>query len=130
MRKVAALGLASFVALLAAGACTVHSTDAPSLTGPSGYALSIGVSAVPDTVSQDGGSQSSIQIVARDATGKPGSGQTFGVATQRNASPADYGTLSARTVVTGSDGIAHAVYTAPAPLPIGAATPTCGSPPL
>jgi PKD repeat protein len=136
MRKFAALALASFVALLGAAACTVHSTDTPSLTGPSTYALSVAVAATPDTINQDGGSQSSIMVVARDGSGKPVSGQTFTMNIDVNSAaasapvtlvPEDFGTLSARTIVTGSDGTAHVVYTAPPPVQGQINTATCGT---
>ena len=127
MRNVAALGLASVVAIVAAAACTIHSTDTPSPTGPSTFATSFVVSATPDTINRDGGSQSSIQILAHDATGKPLSGQTFALSIQVNNLPDDFGTLSARTIVTGADGTARVVYTAPAAVAGQVNTATCGT---
>ena len=67
-------GLVSTALLLAAVAlagCTVHQTEAPGLTGPSGLALTIRVTALPDSISQDGGSQSSIQVTAIGPDGQP-----------------------------------------------------------
>ncbi|HEX4347621.1 MAG TPA: PKD domain-containing protein, partial [Vicinamibacterales bacterium] len=114
-------------ALLAAGACGVHSTNTPSLTGPSGFALSVGITASPDSISQDGGSQSSLRVTARDANGAAIVGETFRLDVLVNGSQIDFGTLSARTLVTGSDGTASAIYTAPPASPSGAITASCGT---
>jgi PKD repeat protein len=111
----------------AAVACTVHQTGTPSLTGPSEFALSVSVSAVPDSINQDGGSQSSVRVMAHDANGQPKSGQSFRLDILVNGSQVDFGTLSARTVVSGSDGAAFAVYTAPPPQPTGSRVATCST---
>lgn len=112
----ASLGLAS---------CGVHKTNTPSLTGPSGFGLSVGISASPDSISQDGGSQSSIRVTARDAGGQSIVGETFRLDLMVKGSQVDFGTLSARTVVTGSDGTASAIYTAPPASQPGTILPTC-----
>jgi PKD repeat protein len=117
--------LSILAALLAAGACTVHQTTAPSLTGPSEFALSVGVTASPDSISQDGGSQSSIHVSARDASGNPVARQAFRLDIEVNGAETDYGTLSGRTLVTGSDGVAVAIYTAPPPPPNGSTVAHC-----
>ena len=56
----------ALIAVALAG-CTVHQTTVPGLSGPSDLALSIRVTASPDSISQDGGSQSSIAVNAFDA---------------------------------------------------------------
>ena len=114
------VGIAAFVA-----ACTVHSTDTPGLTGPSEYALSVAIAATPDSLAQDGASQSAIVVTARNAQAHPVSGLAFRLEMQMNGRPVDYGSLSSRTVVTNSDGRATAMYTAPAPPPAGANIDTC-----
>ena len=59
------------IAALAVSACTVDKQEAPLLAGPSGFALSLTVSAEPQILPRDGSSMSTIRIVARDASGSP-----------------------------------------------------------
>jgi PKD repeat protein len=108
-----------------ATACTVHQTEAPDLTGPSEFALSIRLEASPDSITQDGGSQSVVRVIARGPDGEAVRNQAFRLDMFVNGQIADYGTLSGRTVVTGSDGIATAVYTAPPAPPVNANSVTC-----
>ncbi|MCC6990724.1 MAG: PKD domain-containing protein [Acidobacteria bacterium] len=108
------VALATTVAL---GGCTVKKTEAPSLAGPSEFGLSVRTTAVPDILGQDGLSQSQVEIVARGADGRPARAVAMRVEMMALRALADYGRLSARTVVTGDDGIARLVYTAPPPLP-------------
>src|ERR1700694_4227922 len=110
--------LCAGLALLSA-ACTVSSTDIPSLTGPSELALSFSVSATPDSITQDGHSQSLITVTALDENGQPRPGVIFRLDMFVGGVAADYGTLSAKTVVTGTDGKATAAYTAPNPVVSG-----------
>jgi hypothetical protein len=102
---------------LATAACVVNSTDVPSLTGPSEMGLSFGLTASPDTITQDGASQSRIVLSAFDPSGKPAVGVSFRLDMIVDGSFAEFGTLSARTLLTGSDGKATAVYTAPPVMP-------------
>jgi PKD repeat protein len=100
----------------------VHPSDAPSLGGPSTVALSLSVTATPDTLPQDGVSTSRIVVKAFNAGGQPYPNLSVRLDMQLNVipltSPAgatqDLGTLSARTLLTGADGTATATYTAPA----------------
>jgi PKD repeat protein len=96
-----------------AGACTLQDQDPPPLTGPSEFAQSIVIAVSPDVLPQDGASQSFITVTARDANAQPIRNLTMRTETQVNGTPVDFGTLSARNVVTGSDGKATLVYTAP-----------------
>ncbi|MBI3492522.1 MAG: PKD domain-containing protein [Acidobacteria bacterium] len=112
-RPLGAVAAALLVALVGGAACTVHKTEAPSLTGPSEFALSVVVSAFPDSLNQDGASQSAIVVSVRDAYGQPKSGVLFRADISVAGTIVDYGSLSARTVVTGADGKASTVYTAP-----------------
>ncbi len=96
-----------------AGACTLSDQDPPPLTGPSEFAQSIVIAVSPDVLPQDGASQSFITVTARDANAQPIRNLTMRTETQVNGTPVDFGTLSARNVVTGSDGRATLVYTAP-----------------
>ncbi len=114
------------LALIASAGCTIHNTETPAISGPSTLALSLTVNAIPDSITQDGGSQSSIRILAIGPNGKPVAALPLRVDIRVNGVAQDYGTLSARTVVTNSDGIATVVYTAP-PSPAGGVFGTCGS---
>jgi len=111
-------------ASLAFAACTVKRTEQPPLTGPSEFALSLSMSATPDAISYDGGSQSSIRIAARGPDGRGIASLTMRVDMVVNGVAQDFGTLSARTIVTGSDGVASVIYTAPRK-PAGGNTGTC-----
>jgi PKD domain len=96
--------------------CTVKKTEAPALSGPSEFGLSLQVTATPDLLGQDGQSPSQVQVVARGPDGRPARGISMRVEIFAGGVLADYGRLSARTIVTGEDGIARLVYTAPPPL--------------
>src|SRR2546422_759925 len=110
-----------FAATLVLGvACTVHKPEAPPLTGPSELAQSMSIRATPDSISQDGGSQSSIVITVLDPNGRGISGLLIRLDMQVGDVVQDFGTLSARTVVTDSNGRASAVYTAPPAPPANA----------
>jgi PKD repeat protein len=111
--------------LMGAAGCTVHQDEAPPLTGPSEFALSVGVTATPDAISQDGGSQSAIVVTARGPNGEARQGVTFRLDVFAGGIPVDYGTLSTKTVVTGSNGQAGTIYTAPSALPAGANLDYC-----
>jgi len=106
--------LAAVLATMALAACTVHEADPPPpLTGPSGSATMVTVAAVPDSISQDGGSQSSIRVTAIGPNGRPLANLPLRLDMIVNGVPQDFGTLSARTVATNGDGVATAVFTAP-----------------
>jgi hypothetical protein len=101
-------------ATLAAGAaCTVQQTDVPGLSGPSEFATALSLSATPDTIRQDGVDSSSIVVTARDASGGPLAGLQLRLDILADGGPADFGTLSQRTVSTGADGRVRVTYTAP-----------------
>ena len=110
---------AALVAVAATAACTVHSTEVPSLAGPSELALTLKVTATPDSITQDGGSQSSVKVTAIGPDGKPISGLPVRVDMVVGGVPQDFGTLAARTLVTGNDGSVTTVFTAPAAPPNG-----------
>ncbi len=100
-------------ALLPAG-CTMKDQKAPPLTGPSELGTSIVVSVSPDVLTQDGASQSLVTITARDPQGQPIRNLSLRVEILVGGTRADFGTLSARNLATGSDGRATTTYTAPA----------------
>ncbi len=111
VRAFRALTLLLTVAL--AAACTVKNTPAPALSGPSELALSLTLAATPDILTQDGSSQSQVIVVARDASGKAVASVPIHLDITQGGQVVDYGTLSAKTIVTGTDGRATAVYTSP-----------------
>jgi PKD repeat protein len=98
------------------GACTISETPAPPLVGPSEFALSLALAARPDTVSEDGASQSVITIVARDANGQPIRDLQLRVDiidAVTGKIVTDRGTLSASSRTTDSSGTTSVVFTAP-----------------
>ena len=101
------------VIALSLPACTMHSQDAPSLTGPSEMSTSITVTVSPDTINQDGGSQSLVTIIARDSNGQPLRNLAMRVDIAVGGVITDFGTLSARNVVSDANGRATLTYTAP-----------------
>lgn len=95
-------------ALLLAGslaACT-DTQEAPSLIGPSGLAQSMTLTASPDRLAHNGSAQSVITVAMHDDAGQPLVGQRVSVG-------ATAGSISHLDVVTGSDGSAAFVVTAP-----------------
>ena len=101
------------VLVVTAAACTMKKQEAPGLTGPSEFAQSITVSVSPDVLAQDGSSQSVITVLALGPNGEPLRSVSMRVEIVVNGIPVDFGSLSARNVVTNSEGRATAVYTAP-----------------
>jgi PKD repeat protein len=98
--------------------CDHQAASAPPLTGPSGFAQTIHVTATPDTLTQDGNSQSAIAVTVTDATGNPMAAVSLSLGMFVGTTQQNFGTLSARTVTTNSNGVANAVYTAPASSPV------------
>ena len=87
-------------------ACT-DTQKAPSLLGPSGLAESMTLTASPDRIAHNGSAQSVITVAMRDQNGQPLAGQRVSVG-------ATSGSISHLDVVTGADGSAVFVVTAPA----------------
>ena len=88
--------------------------DPPAFAGPSEFGQSVTVSVNPDSLPQDGASQSLVTVTVRDKDSAPMRNVTLRVETRVNGSPVDFGNLSARSIVTDSNGRATLVYTAPA----------------
>ena len=101
-------------------ACTVQQTDVPSVTGPSEFGLSMTLTATPDTINQDGASQSAIAVQARGPSGAGLSGVSVRLDIAVGGTLQDFGTLTTKSLVTGSDGRASAIYIAPPPPPASA----------
>src|ERR1044072_4165031 len=111
--------LAAGLATLALTACTQNKAqETPNLSGPSGRSTSVSLQAIPDSISQDGSSQSSIRITAIGPNGRALPNLPRRLDRRVNRVPQDFGTLSPRTVVTNADGIATAIFTAPPATPL------------
>jgi hypothetical protein len=102
-------------------ACTIQETEIPPLAGPSELAMSVIVQAMPDLITRNGRDQSQIVVTARNPNGSPAAGLQFRV-DMRVIFLEDFGTLSSRFLVTGSDGRGIVIYTAP-PAPPGGSGP-------
>jgi PKD repeat protein len=114
---------AMFATVIAVAGCTMKDQDPPDVTGPSELSMSITVTAIPDTIPQDGAAQSVVTIVARDANSQPLANLGLRLDVVSNGQFAnDLGSLSNRNPVTGSDGRASVTYTAPRGL-FGDSTP-------
>jgi hypothetical protein len=93
MRNVRATAVAC--ALMASAACMMQDQEAPPLAGPSGYGLSLSLTASPDTIQRDGASTSRIAVIARDDAGQPVQRQVI--------LTSDSGRLSSASVTTTGD---------------------------
>jgi hypothetical protein len=100
-----------------ATACTLKKEEAPEFAGPSEFGTSISISVTPDVIQQDGASQSVVTVTARGPNGQPLSNLPLRAEILVNGVRADFGSLSARNIVTGSDGRASLTFTAPAAPP-------------
>jgi PKD repeat protein len=96
-----------------AAACTVSHTSPPPFAGPSEMSLSLAITANPDVLSLDGASQTLITVEARDSNGQLSANVPLRVQILVNGQALDFGSISARTLVTGSNGRATFTYTAP-----------------
>lgn len=113
-------GAAAVGVLGAALACTLKDQAKPDFVGPSELGLSLELTANPDVLRWDGASRSLITVVARNSMGQPQANVAATVevmSVNPNDSTTrvfyDLGTISARSIVTGSDGRASLTYTAP-----------------
>ena len=109
-------------AALAAG-CTMKNQEAPPLSGPSELGTSIVIAVTPDRLQLDGSSQSLVTITARDSNGNPLRNLSLQTEIFVDGVRTDFGTLSARNLVTDANGRATLVFTAP-PAPAGPAVDT------
>jgi PKD repeat protein len=113
-RTLKATALLVAIAVAAGAGCTVDKQDAPELSGPSELGTSVTLYASPDTLRQDGASQSQITIQAQDGNGQPLRNLPIRLDIAVSGTLADFGQLSGKNLVTGGDGRASATYTAPA----------------
>jgi len=113
--------IACAVAITATSAgCTMKSQDTPQLAGPSELGVSITLGTQPEILVQDGSSQALVTITARDSNGKPKRDVSVITEIFVGGVHTDFGSLSARNLVTDANGEARLRYTAPA-LPSGPA---------
>src|SRR5438552_379830 len=109
--RVRAQWIAVAVAALLTSACSLDKQQMPALSGPSGLALSIAMSATPDSLPRDGSSQSVVTLTAIDFSGGPVAGLHLSLSFATN--PPAGAVLSTNEVVTGSTGKATFTVTAP-----------------
>jgi PKD repeat protein len=100
-------------AALLVGACTTKKTEPPDLSGPSELGTSLAITANPDTLTQDGHSESTIVVTARNANGAPLPNLSLRADIAVNGVVTDFGELSAKNLATNSNGTATFVYRAP-----------------
>jgi PKD repeat protein len=103
------------VGAFAGAGCSLGSQDAPSLTGPSEFALSVTMAATPDQLPRDGTSQSTVVVSVRDAQGRAVGGQRLGLGISGPVGTS----VSQSEVTTGADGKATFTVTAPPQSGIG-----------
>jgi hypothetical protein len=120
--RIAAAGLGL---LLVHSSCGLDDVKIPGLSGPSETGISIQLAANPDVMSADGFSTSLIVATVRGPNGEPATGKPILFAIlSPGGGFADFGTLyditgtttlrgADATVVTGANGIAQVIYTAP-----------------
>ena len=122
---------AVLVAGAMAGACAVHQTEMPDLSGPSELALSANVTATPDTIklgqsptSPGESAQIVVQLIGPD--GAPAKNRAVRLDVAVGQSFTECGQLAGHDLVTGSDGRAVTVFTAPTQPP-WLPQPECGA---
>jgi hypothetical protein len=91
----------------------VHESPEPLLTGPSEFALSLNMAAMPDLLARDGLSQSTIVISAFNPDGASVPGVQLRLDMIVNGVYQDVGLLSTKNLITDGNGRATATYTAP-----------------
>lgn len=109
---------AALAAALLAGGCGLDDAEIPPLAGPSELALSLTLTATPDTINADGSARSLVRLVARDEKGAPLGGLNLAIVMIEgdgflSGGPGVVGPLQfGLAVVTDAQGSAQVVYTA------------------
>jgi hypothetical protein len=113
-RRIVGLG-ALGLALALTGGCSLDEVTIPPFDGPSTNALSVVLTANPDWLKADGASTSVITATLRDTQGRAVSGRGLLLTTTDVwGEIVALGALGTDRMVTGTDGRARVVYTAPA----------------
>ena len=115
--KLRSLSRAAALLLVVLPACTMKSEEAPDFAGPSEFGKSINVTVTPDAIVQDGASQSVVTVTALGVNSQPLANISLRAEIRVDDVPTDFGSLSARNIVTDGSGRATLVYTAPATTP-------------
>jgi hypothetical protein len=124
-RPLARLLSAGLLLIGALSGCDLSNPKVPELQGPSEQATAIDLDANPDVLTADGFSTSLIQVKVFDQDGRPAAGRTILLAIgDSTGNFVDLGSIyspngtllraAEATVVTNGNGLATAVYTAPA----------------
>jgi hypothetical protein len=114
--------LAAITSIVAATAsCGVEKQQAPALAGPSEFSTSITLTATPDTLVQDGESQSIINVIAVGPDARPVSGVALQFTASSSSSLIRSVDFTQVTVVTDANGRATTLMVAP---PAPATVPT------
>jgi hypothetical protein len=107
------------LALMGVSGCTTDDIEVPDLAGPSELGRAVALTVTPDILTQDG-SQSSVVVDVRGPSGEPLRGVEFRLAIQTPSPAYNPGSFDTTTLLTGGDGRATAIYTAPDGAPGGA----------
>jgi hypothetical protein len=108
------------LALMGLPGCATDDIEVPDLTGPSELGRAVSLTATPDVLTQDG-SQARVVVDVRGPSGEPLRGVEFRLAVQTPGPSFNPGSFDTDHLVTGGDGRATALYTAPDGAPGGAA---------
>ena len=96
---------------MAVSACNLETQQVPAVSAPSEFGVAITAAALPDQLTRDGASQSTVSVTARGPQGQSLANQRIGLSFV--APSASGAALSSNEVTTGSDG--HASFTVTAP---------------
>ena len=117
-----AIGAAVLLLAAMAASCGLEKQSAPDLAGPSEFGTSLTITATPDSLIQDGASQSVINVQARDANGTPRA--NLGLRIEGTSSVAQIPVVFTQTFVrTDAQGRASFGLVAPPPPAVTPATP-------
>lgn len=118
VRRAGLLGWLPVAAAVALSGCTTKKADAPPISGPSEFGLSLELRVSPDVLTMDGVSQSTLTITSRDSNGNVQPNVDVRVEVTSGGQIVDViGRLSTKNVRTGGDGRATLTYTAPNTVP-------------
>jgi hypothetical protein len=106
--KQRSLSRAAALLLVVLPACTMKSQEAPDFTGPSEFGKSINVTVTPDAIVQDGASQSVVMVTALGVNAQPLANIPLRAEIRVDDVPTDFGSLSARNLVTDCRRARHA----------------------